>query len=101
MREFLHADDMADACIHLMKSYNEEGLVNIGVGKDISIKELALLIKEIVGYTGELVFDASKPDGTPRKLMDITKLNNLGWHASISLQAGIKMVYSDISRNGF
>lgn len=100
-REFLHADDMAEACIYLMGNYNEEGLVNIGVGKDITIKELALLIKEIVEYKGELVFDASKPDGTPRKLMDVTKLNNLGWQAKIGLKEGIQAVYRDVMQKGF
>jgi len=92
-REFLHADDMADACVHLMKNYNEPGLINIGVGEDISIKELAEMIKEIAGYRGKLVFDTSKPDGTPRKLMDVSKITQLGWKASIDLQAGIGSVY--------
>src|SRR6187551_2034412 len=77
-REFLHADDMADACVHLMKNYNEPGLINIGVGEDISIKELAEMIKDVVGYNGKIVFDLSKPDGTPRKLMDVSKLATLG-----------------------
>lgn len=94
-REFLHADDMADACLYLMQHYNEPGLVNIGVGEDISIKDLALLIKEIVGYEGELVFDTSKPDGTPRKLMDVTKLHSYGWKAAISLEDGIRTVYQE------
>lgn len=92
-REFLHADDLADACVFLMHSYNEPGLVNIGVGEDISIKELAYLIKDIVGFDGEVVFDTSKPDGTLRKLMDVSKLNNLGWKATISLREGIEKVY--------
>jgi GDP-L-fucose synthase len=94
-REFLHADDMADACVFLMKNYNEEGLINIGVGEDLSIKELAEIIKDIVGYKGNIVFDASKPDGTPRKLMDISKLISLGWKASIPLPEGIGKVYKD------
>lgn len=94
-REFLHADDMADACVFLMKNYNEEGLINIGVGEDLSIKELAELIKDIVGYKGKIVFDASKPDGTPRKLMDVSKLSSLGWKASISLKEGIAQVYNE------
>lgn len=89
-REFLHVDDLAQACLFLMDSYNEPGLVNIGVGEDISIRDLALSIKSIVGYEGELTFDASRPDGTPRKLMDVTKINNLGWNASISLSQGLK-----------
>lgn len=92
-REFLHADDLAAACVYLMETYNEPGLVNIGVGEDISIKELALLIKEIASFNGELIFDASKPDGTPRKLMDVSKLKDLGWQASIGLKEGIKQVY--------
>ena len=94
-REFLHADDMADACVYLMKNYNEPGLINIGVGEDLSIKELAVMIKEIVGYTGKIVFDSSKPDGTPRKLMDVAKLISLGWEASIPLHEGIKKVYHE------
>jgi len=94
-REFLHADDMADACVFLMKNYSEEGLINIGVGEDLSIKELAGMIKDIVGYKGKIVFDSSKPDGTPRKLMDVSKLSSLGWKASISLQEGIAMVYNE------
>ena len=92
-REFLHADDLADACYFLMERYNEPGLVNIGVGEDISIAELANLIKEIVGYQGTIVFDTSKPDGTPRKLLDVSKLKNLGWQPSISLKEGIEKVY--------
>jgi GDP-L-fucose synthase len=92
-REFLHADDLADACVYLMRTYNEPGLVNIGVGEDISIKELAYLIKDIIGYEGEVVFNTSKPDGTPRKLMDVSKLNGFGWKASIPLKDGIEEVY--------
>lgn len=92
-REFLHADDMADACVHLMEAYNESGLVNIGTGKDISIAELAQLIKNIVGYQGEIVFDTSKPDGTPRKLVDVSKLHALGWQHRIELIEGIRDVY--------
>ncbi|HEY6082283.1 MAG TPA: GDP-L-fucose synthase [Chitinophagaceae bacterium] len=92
-REFLHADDMADACFHLMEHYNEEGLVNIGTGEDISIADLAKLIKEITGYKGEIVFDTSKPDGTPRKLLDITKLHQSGWKHRIGLKEGIAAVY--------
>lgn len=97
-REFLHADDLADACLFLMQGYNEPGLVNIGVGDDLEIKELALLIQKIVGYEGEIVHDLTKPDGTPRKLMDVSKLNNLGWKASISLEEGLRSVYADFSR---
>ncbi|RFS23939.1 GDP-L-fucose synthase [Chitinophaga silvatica] len=92
-REFLHADDMADACFFLMQNYNESGLINIGVGEDISILDLANLVKEIVGFKGSLVFDTSKPDGTPRKLMDVSKLHSYGWHAKIALKEGIENVY--------
>ena len=94
-REFLHADDLADACVFLMNTYSEEGLVNIGTGDDISISDLALMIKEVVGYEGAIVYDASKPDGTPRKLMDVSKLAELGWKYTISLKKGLEMVYQD------
>lgn len=93
LREFLHASDMADACVFLMENYNEKGFLNIGSGKEISIKDLALLIKDIVGFKGEIYFDTEKPDGTPRKLMDVTKLENLGWKYKISLKEGIENVY--------
>jgi GDP-L-fucose synthase len=96
MREFLHADDLADACYYLMQNYNEPGLVNIGVGNDISIKDLALLVKKIVGFTGELKFDTSKPDGTPRKLMDVSKLHSFGWKHKIELEEGISEVYNEV-----
>jgi GDP-L-fucose synthase len=95
MREFLHADDLADACCFLMENYNQEGLVNIGTGEDVTITQLALLIKEVVGYEGDLIYDASKPDGTPRKLMDVSKLTNLGWKYSIELKDGLTQVYAD------
>lgn len=98
LREFLHADDLADACYYLMENYNEAGLVNIGVGEDISILDLALLIKKIVGYEGEIVQDTTKPDGTMRKLMDVSKLNGFGWKASIGLEAGIRMVYEEFKQ---
>ncbi len=94
-REFLHADDMASACVFLMKNYSEEGLVNIGVGVDISILDLAHMIKDIVNYKGDIVWDSEKPDGTPRKLMDVSKLHKLGWQASIPLKDGIKAVYAN------
>ena len=94
-REFLHASDMANACVYLMQHYNEKGFVNIGTGKEISIKNLADLIKGIVGFEGEVVFDTTKPDGTPRKLTDTTKLNALGWKHSIELSDGISNVYND------
>jgi GDP-L-fucose synthase len=92
-REFLHVDDLAAACFYLMQTYNEAGLVNIGTGEDIAIKDLALIIKNIVGYEGEIKHDLDKPDGTPRKLMNVDKLSNAGWRASIALQAGVEMVY--------
>ena len=91
-REFLHVDDLAEACFYLMQTYNESGLVNIGTGEDIAIKDLALIIKNIVGYEGEIKHDLDKPDGTPRKLMNVDKLSNAGWRASIALQAGVEMV---------
>lgn len=95
LREFLHASDMANACVYLMQHYHDKGFVNIGTGKEITIKDLAFLIKGIVGYEGAVVFDASKPDGTPRKLTDTTKLNSLGWKHSIELEDGIRKVYKD------
>jgi GDP-L-fucose synthase len=94
-REFLFADDLADACIFLMNTYNEEQLVNIGTGEDLTIAELANTTKKIIGFTGNLVFDASKPDGTPRKLMDVTKLHNLGWKHTVLLEEGISLAYQD------
>lgn len=93
LREFLHASDMANACVYLMQNHNEGGFLNIGTGKEISIKDLAKLVKEIVGYTGDIVFDTTKPDGTPRKLTDTTKLNSLGWKHKIELADGIAKVY--------
>ncbi len=99
-REFLFADDLADACYFLMENYNEPHLINIGTGEDLSIKELALLIKEVIGFEGELVFDSSKPDGTPRKLMDVSKLHLLGWKHQIELKQGIALAYQDfLSKN--
>ena len=94
-REFLHVDDLASACFFLLLHYNEKDIVNIGCGEDISIKNLALIIKEIVGFEGELVFDTSKPDGTPRKLLDMDKLHGLGWKHQIELEEGIKCVYNE------
>ncbi|MEQ8704185.1 MAG: GDP-L-fucose synthase [Phaeodactylibacter sp.] len=96
-REFLHVDDLADACYYLMQTYNEPGLVNIGTGEDIPIKDLALLIKEIVGFEGQLEHDLSKPDGTPRKLMDVSKLTKAGWTAQIGLREGIQRVYESLN----
>jgi GDP-L-fucose synthase len=95
-REFLHVDDLADACYYLMQAYNEPGLVNIGTGTDIPIVELAHLIKDIVGYQGTIEHDLTKPDGTPRKLMDVSKLQKAGWTASIGLEEGIRMVYEGL-----
>ena len=92
-REFLHVDDMADASVYLMNNYDDNEIVNIGVGEDVSIKELAELIKQTVGYQGELVFDTTKPDGTPRKLMDVTKLSKAGWKAKIDLKSGVESTY--------
>ncbi|MDP1747319.1 MAG: GDP-L-fucose synthase [Bacteroidota bacterium] len=96
MREFLHVDDLADACFTLMQNYNEPGLSNIGVGEDISIKDLALLVQKIVNYEGELKFDTTKPDGTPRKLMDVRKLHSFGWKHKINLEEGITSVYKEV-----
>ena len=92
-REFMHVDDLSDACVFLMEKYSGEGLVNIGVGEDLTIRELAQLIKDIVGFRGGLTFDTTKPDGTPRKLMDVTKLRAMGWRPKISLREGISDVY--------
>jgi GDP-L-fucose synthase len=97
-REFLHADDLADACFFLMQRYNEPGLVNIGTGEDLEVGELALLIKDIVGYTGEIRHDLGKPDGTPRKLMDVSKLLNFGWKAAIPLPEGLRRVYEEYKK---
>jgi GDP-L-fucose synthase len=94
-REFLHVDDLAEACIFLMHHYHEEGLVNIGTGEDIEIGELARMVSRIVGFEGEIVHDLSKPDGTPRKLMDVSKLHGFGWKHAIDLESGIKSVYEE------
>jgi GDP-L-fucose synthase len=96
LREFLHVDDLADACFYLMQHYNEPGFVNIGTGQDLSILDLAKLVQRIVGYTGTIQHDLSKPDGTPRKLMDVSKLTGLGWKAKINLEDGIKSVYEEV-----
>ncbi len=98
-REFLHADDMADACVFLMKTYNGKQFLNIGTGEDISIKDVALLVKKIVGFEGDLFFDVSKPDGTPRKLMNVNQLHALGWKHTIELETGIAMAYEDFLAN--
>lgn len=97
-REFLHADDLADACFFLMRNYSEPGLVNIGTGQDLEINELAAIIRDIVGFKGGIKHDLSKPDGTPRKLMDVSKLHKMGWKAKISLEEGIRRVYEDFKK---
>ncbi len=101
MREFLHADDLAEATLFLMNRYNDKELINVGTGKDISIKELALLIQKVSGYKGEISFNTSKPDGTPRKLLDVSKIHALGWKHSIELEQGIAMVYKDVEKMKF
>jgi GDP-L-fucose synthase len=93
-REFLHADDLADACVYLMDEYSGSEPINVGVGEDISIKELAELVREVVGYAGEIVHDTTKPDGTPRKLLDVSKLHGLGWRAKVPLSEGIERTYA-------
>lgn len=95
LREFMHADDVADACVHLMEQYNGKTPVNVGIGEDISIIQLAELIKNLVGFKGRIVLDATKPDGTPRKILDVSKLHALGWRHKISLQEGLRQVYED------
>ena len=97
-REFMHVDDLADACLFLMKNYDEEAFINVGSGKEISIMELAKTIKKVVDYQGALRFDSSKPDGTPRKLMDSSKLKQKGWEAKISLLQGIKATYQSFKQ---
>lgn len=99
LREFLHVDDLATACVFLMESYDGKQFVNVGTGEDISIKDLALMIKEIVGFEGELTFDSSKPDGTPRKLMDVSRIHSLGWKHKINLREGIQSVYNSYRAN--
>ncbi|WP_333627321.1 GDP-L-fucose synthase [Sphingobacterium siyangense] len=95
LREFLFSDDLADACVFLMNNYDEKQFVNIGIGEDLSIKDLAELIKDVIGYKGTISFDSSKPDGTPRKLMDVSKLHALGWKHQINLREGIQLAYAD------
>ncbi len=97
MREFLHVDDLAEACVYLMENYDGKQFVNIGTGEDITIKDLALTVKDIVGFKGKLTFDTSKPDGTPRKLMDVSRIHNLGWKHRIDLRQGIQSVYKSYS----
>jgi GDP-L-fucose synthase len=100
LREFLHVDDLADASIVLMERYDDSAPINIGVGEDLSILELARMIARVIGYNGELVFDSSKPDGTPRKLLDVNRLNRLGWKARIDLEDGIRSTYDWYLQNG-
>lgn len=99
MREFLHVDDVADACVFLMENYNENQWVNVGCGTDVTIAELAQTVKKIVGYEGDIVYDSSMPDGTPRKLLDSSRLFDLGWRPKISLEDGLKRVYEDYLKN--
>lgn len=96
LREFLHVDDLADACLFLMNNYHQKGLINIGSGKELTILELAQLIKKTVDFTGDIILDRTKPDGTPRKLMDVSKLSELGWDASIGLEEGVRKVYEEV-----
>lgn len=98
-REFLHVDDLADACFHLLQHYDEEMFVNIGTGEDLTIKELAELIQEVVGYTGVIKWNTEKPDGTPRKLMDVSRLHNMGWKHRIGLREGITSVYAEFAKS--
>ena len=98
-REFLHVDDLADACFHLMQHYDEEMFVNIGTGEDLTIKELAELIQDVVGYTGVIKWNTEKPDGTPRKLMDVSRLHNMGWKHRIGLREGITSVYAEFAKS--
>ncbi len=100
LREFLHVDDLAEACLHLMLTYHEKSFINLGSGAEISIKDLALLVKKTVGFKGQLTFNTNKPDGTPRKLMDVSKLTNAGWQSKIKLEDGIKSVYTEVLANG-
>ena len=99
LREFLHVDDLADACLFLMVNYEDPEIINIGVGEDLSIADLAGMVRDVVGFTGQILFDASKPDGTPRKLVDTSKIDTLGWKAKISLREGLKRVYDKALMN--
>ena len=98
IREFMHVDDLADALLYLMKNYDDREFMNVGTGEEVSILDLTKMIKKIVGYNGEIVHDRSKPDGTPRKFMDSSKIHGLGWKSKIGLQDGIKRVYQAISK---
>lgn len=101
LREFLHVDDLAEACLFLMENYSDGQPINVGSGSEIAIKDLALLIKKVIGFEGELSFDSSKPNGTPRKLMDSTRINHLGWSPDISLEEGIRKVYHELDTSGW
>jgi GDP-L-fucose synthase len=100
-REFLYADDLADACLFLMEKYNDKQLVNIGTGADLSIKALSYLVKEIIGFEGDILFDTTKPDGTPQKLLDVSKLHHFGWKHTTSLEEGIRMAYQDFLKRAY
>lgn len=99
LREFLYVDDLADACVFLMNNYSGDETVNLGTGKELTIKELTELVAKVIGYTGEIMWDASKPDGTPRKLLDVSKLESLGWHYKTELEEGIRLSYQDFLTN--
>jgi GDP-L-fucose synthase len=100
-REFLHVDDLADACVFLMENYSEEQHVNVGTGVDVSIRELAEMVKELVGFNGQLLFNTDKPDGTPRKLLDVSKIQGLGWKHKLELKEGIRSVLSDLEKTNW
>ena len=99
LREFMYVDDLADACVYLMNTYSGNETVNLGTGKELTIKELTELVAKVVGYTGEIKWDPSKPDGTPRKLLDVSKLESLGYHYTTELEDGIRMTYDDFLHN--
>lgn len=99
LREFLYVDDLAEACVYLMNTYSGNETVNLGTGKELTIKELTELVAKVVGYTGEIKWDATKPDGTPRKLLDVSKLESLGYHYSTELEEGIRLTYEDFLNN--
>lgn len=101
LREFLHVDDLAEACLFLMENYSEGKTINIGYGEDLTIRELAEMVSEVVEFNGKLIFNTSKPDGTPRKLMDSSRINKLGWHPKINLREGIALVYKDVDKTGW
>ena len=99
LREFLYVDDLADACVYLMNTYSGNETVKLGTGKELTIKELAELVKKVIGFKGEITFDPTKPDGTPRKLLDVSKLEKLGWYYKTELEDGIKLAYDDFLHN--